>query len=48
MKQPNKKTLKEHLSENDLKWLVDDKVLIDMHCIDYDAFRILSNQAAMV
>lgn len=31
MKQPNKKTLKEHLSEDDLKWLVDDKVLIDMH-----------------
>jgi hypothetical protein len=31
MKQHNSKTLKEHLSENDLKWLVDDKVLIDMH-----------------
>lgn len=27
----NKSTLKEHLSENDLKWLVDDGVLIDMH-----------------
>jgi len=31
MKQHNSKTLKEHLSEDDLKWLVDDNVLIDMH-----------------
>lgn len=31
MKQSSNKTLKEHLSENDLKWLVDDGVLIDMH-----------------
>ena len=31
MKQLNSKTLKEHISENDLKWLVDDNVLIDMH-----------------
>lgn len=31
MKQQNSKTLKEHLSENDLKWLVSDNVLIDMH-----------------
>lgn len=31
MKQHSNKTLKEHLSENDLKWLVDDCVLIDMH-----------------
>jgi hypothetical protein len=26
-----KKILSEHLSENDLKWLVDDDVMIDMH-----------------
>lgn len=31
MKQHSSKTLKEHLGENDLKWLVDDQVLIDMH-----------------
>lgn len=31
MKQHNNKTLNEHLSENDLKWLVNDCVLIDMH-----------------
>jgi len=31
MKQLNNKTLKEHLSANDLKWLVDDSILIDMH-----------------
>jgi len=31
MKQFSNKTLNEHLSENDLKWLVDDGVLIDMH-----------------
>lgn len=31
MKQSSNKMLKEHLSENDLKWLVDDNVLIDMH-----------------
>jgi hypothetical protein len=30
MKQ-NKHQLNEHLSENDLKWLVDDNILIDMH-----------------
>ena len=28
---PTNKQLNEHLSENDLKWLVDDGVLIDMH-----------------
>ena len=31
MKQNSNSQLNEHLSENDLKWLVDDNILIDMH-----------------
>ncbi len=49
MKQHNSKTLNEHLSENDLKWLVNDCVLVDMHKTklgddkDYIVLSILLN-----
>lgn len=49
MKQHNNKMLNEHLSENDLKWLVNDCVLVDMHKTklgedkDYIVLSILLN-----